>query len=257
MAKRFTDTEKWDRPWFRKLPVEYKMLWSYITDKCDIAGVWYADFELASFLIGVEVTEGGALAHFQKQIRPLAGGSRWLIEDFAPFQYGTLTPTNNMHRAVISKLVSAGVAPGVALVAPQISAPPEPLVSPSLGAKDKDKVKDKDRVKDSVIAFDAFWSAYPNKVNKKKALQSWERISPDQALVGRIMAAVEAQKRSPGWVKDGGQFIPHPTTWLNGEKWEDIGVVVPALADPPENERFKRLREKEDAEWGAAAEASR
>lgn len=254
MAKRFTDTEKWDRPWFRKLPVEYKMLWSYITDKCDIAGIWYADFELASFLIGVEVTEGGALAHFSKQIRPLPGGSRWLIEDFAPFQYGTLTPTNNMHRSVISKLVSAGVAPCVALVAPQNSAPQEPLRSPSLGAKDKDKVKDKDRVKDSVMAFDAFWAAYPNKVNKKKALQSWERINPSLSLFDRIMAALENQKRSPAWVKDGGQFIPHPTTWLNGEKWEDIGVVAPTLPDPPENAAFKKLQAFEDATFGPASE---
>ena len=35
------------------------------------------------------------------------------------------------------------------------------------------------------------------------------------------MSAIEAQKKSPQWTKDGGQFIPHPATWLNGKRWED------------------------------------
>jgi hypothetical protein len=55
MAKRFTDSEKWNRPWFRKLPTKYKLLWLYILDHCDMSGVWYVDFELASMMIGEPV----------------------------------------------------------------------------------------------------------------------------------------------------------------------------------------------------------
>ena len=51
MSKRFTDTEKWDRPWFLALPPEYKAFWEYLRDKCDRAGIWYVNFELASYLI--------------------------------------------------------------------------------------------------------------------------------------------------------------------------------------------------------------
>ena len=40
-----------------------------------------------------------------------------------------------------------------------------------------------------------------------------------------LLDAVEAQKKTPQWQKDNGQFIPHPTTWLNGKRWEDEVVT--------------------------------
>ena len=36
-----------------------------------------------------------------------------------------------------------------------------------------------------------------------------------------LLEALEKQKKSAQWVKDGGVFIPHPATWLNGKRWED------------------------------------
>ena len=39
--------------------------------------------------------------------------------------------------------------------------------------------------------------------------------------VQTLLDAVEAQKRSPQWTRDGGQFIPYPATWLNQRRWED------------------------------------
>ena len=72
-----------------------------------------------------------------------------------------------------------------------------------------------------VAAFERFWDAYPRKVKRQKALESWRRLAPDDALVETILGSVEQQKRSQQWVKDGGEFIPHPTTWLNQRRWED------------------------------------
>jgi uncharacterized protein YdaU (DUF1376 family) len=77
--------------------------------------------------------------------------------------------------------------------------------------------------------FADFWAAYPRKVARKAAAEAWARLAPDEALRGRILAAVEAQKRSPGWLKDGGQYVPHPATWLNKHRWEDeVGPPAPA-----------------------------
>ena len=67
--------------------------------------------------------------------------------------------------------------------------------------------------------FNEFWSAYPLKVGKKKAWQSFSKIN--NASFPIIMSALSKQKASDQWIKDGGKFIPHPTTWLNGERWND------------------------------------
>lgn len=47
--KRLTDTAKWKNPWFRNLPLKFKLLFLYILDECDNAGVMHLDFELISF----------------------------------------------------------------------------------------------------------------------------------------------------------------------------------------------------------------
>lgn len=75
--------------------------------------------------------------------------------------------------------------------------------------------------------FDAFWGLYPRKENKSKAAQAFARIRPDEALLAAILAGLRRQMASDQWAKDGGQFIPHPTTWLNGRRWEDeVGASV-------------------------------
>ena len=72
-----------------------------------------------------------------------------------------------------------------------------------------------------LIGFDEFWKAYPRRVAKGAAMKSWNRIAPNDILLDEILKAIEIQKRSSQWQKDGGQFIPHPSTWLNQMRWED------------------------------------
>lgn len=69
--------------------------------------------------------------------------------------------------------------------------------------------------------FGLFWTAYPRKVKRKRALQAWAKLKPDAKLLQTMLNAIEVQKRSQDWMKDGGSFIPHPTSWLNDRRWED------------------------------------
>lgn len=69
--------------------------------------------------------------------------------------------------------------------------------------------------------FDQFWSAYPRKAAKGDALKVWLRLKVDDAMLAQILAAVEAQKSSDQWRRNGGQFVPYPATWLNGQRWQD------------------------------------
>jgi len=73
--------------------------------------------------------------------------------------------------------------------------------------------------------FGMLWSAYPKKVGKASALKAWQRSKhpPIQAVLARL----ESLKASDQWKKDGGQFIPHPATWINRGGWDDeVGVKV-------------------------------
>jgi len=68
--------------------------------------------------------------------------------------------------------------------------------------------------------FDEFWQAYPRKVAKIEARKAWAKAKERPALEV-ILSALEAQKKSDRWTKDGGQYIPNPATWLNQGRWSD------------------------------------
>lgn len=69
--------------------------------------------------------------------------------------------------------------------------------------------------------FAEFWSAYPKKKSKGDAEKVWKRIKPDAELRERITSSLGAMKASSDWLKDGGQFIPYPASWLNAKGWDD------------------------------------
>lgn len=75
--------------------------------------------------------------------------------------------------------------------------------------------------KTPIASFDTFWTAYPKKLGKASALKAWKTLKPDAALLDVILKAIVTAKASQAWLKDNGQFIPHPASWLNGKRWED------------------------------------
>ncbi|WP_219209463.1 helix-turn-helix domain-containing protein [Variovorax boronicumulans] len=79
------------------------------------------------------------------------------------------------------------------------------------------------------VGFERIASAYPNKANRGKAERRWMRLRPDEALQQRMLAAIEAQSRTPKWRKDDGQFVPELATWLRNSCWrDDTGPQVAA-----------------------------
>ena len=72
------------------------------------------------------------------------------------------------------------------------------------------------------MLFQQFWSLYPKKVGKAKALLRWNKLMLDSSItVPLILSALKQQITSVEWTKEGGQYVPHATTWLNGFRWED------------------------------------
>ena len=69
------------------------------------------------------------------------------------------------------------------------------------------------------VDFQAWYSAYPKKVARLDAERAWKKLTPAQQ-----QSAIEAlPKHCAKWLSDGTDrnYIPHPATWLNGQRWED------------------------------------
>lgn len=77
--------------------------------------------------------------------------------------------------------------------------------------------------------FDNFWAAYPRKTAKPQAAKAFARLRPDEPLLAQMLAALALQSQTDQWQRDGGQFIPHASTWLNNRRWED---QMPSPAKP-------------------------
>jgi len=71
-------------------------------------------------------------------------------------------------------------------------------------------------------AFEQFWRAYPRKVGKGHALKAW-RTAVKKAPADVILAGLQ---RAVFPVRT--QYVPHASTWLNGERWAD---GTPTAAD--------------------------
>lgn len=67
--------------------------------------------------------------------------------------------------------------------------------------------------------FDEFWSIYPRKKEKKRAKVSFNRLPKKTQLdciegVKKYIQQIKIQGTEP-------QYIKHPSTFINGENWED------------------------------------
>ena len=98
-----------------------------------------------------------------------------------------------------------------------------------------DKPKDNGH---SVTDFERFWQVYPKRVKKKTALEIWKRKKPDpDTLIADVENRLANDSR---WV---GGFVPDPTTYLNGERWNDeLEKHDEARRRPNQPERFEDVQ---------------
>lgn len=147
MFKRFTDTDKWDRPWYRRLSPAEKCAWEYVVSKCDNVGVWIFDPDGAEFNIGESIDWDGFRERCNGNISIIDGG-KWWVSDFCRFQYGELHEESNSPttRSYIKLLKNhrlwIAYSKGM----------------DTLQDKDKDKEKDKDKDKEKREKINALGS---------------------------------------------------------------------------------------------------
>lgn len=69
--------------------------------------------------------------------------------------------------------------------------------------------------------FEEFYEKYPKKVKKQSVRKWFQRNKPSGELFSSMMSSLEQFRGCKDWLKDKGQYIPYPSTWLNGRRWED------------------------------------
>lgn len=84
--------------------------------------------------------------------------------------------------------------------------------------------------------FEGFWKFYPRRDAKQRAMDAWDKLKPDDALIRTIGLALIRQKATDEWKR--GVGIPHAATYLNERRWEDEVVPVAAPASETTQEGF-------------------
>jgi uncharacterized phage protein (TIGR02220 family) len=223
--KRFTATEKWSKPWFRKLAPKLKLFWDYLCDNCDAAGVWIVDLEAAEFYIGETYTEQEVLTVFGDRIHPFDDGKKWWLTGFIEFQYGELSEACKPHKAILGQLKRHG-----------IHTLWEGYTKGIHTLQDKDKDKDKDRGGLGEAPTDEQWTectskarivlGYLNAKTGSRFPESASCLDPISNRLFRVQLDVEGCKRMIDrfvslWKNDPRmQQCLRPST-LFGDKFDD------------------------------------
>jgi len=172
MAKRFTDTQKWEDDWYMNLSNDFKLLYQYILDKCDAVGVWKPNRRLAEFHVGNEIDWNQFMLEMDDRLDTTKKGYWWLTK-FVEFQYGTLDegsgskPIQSYIKLLKKHEVWEDYRKGIN----------------SLKEKEKVKVKDKEKVKekkgDELTPYRDFYFpefAQARESDNKSAVQGYFRF---------------------------------------------------------------------------------
>jgi hypothetical protein len=86
--------------------------------------------------------------------------------------------------------------------------------------------------------FAIFWDNYPRKTNKKLAQSAFKTAVKDEDTLNSIITNIQERIEGGDWELNNKGFIPHPSTYLNGRRWED--EVVPRTTHKPNSTEIAR-----------------
>ena len=149
MAKRFHETEVWSQDWFIEMDIEYRILWFWVVDKCNHAGIWKPNRKMFEVMNNLKVDLDAALASFNnnKERVIVTSKGNWFLPDFFVFQYGVVfNIANRLHKSIYTSMYQEDIE------LTSIRGLKEVKMTSSRGQgdhteglKDKDKDKDKDK----------------------------------------------------------------------------------------------------------------
>ena len=184
MPKRFTETLKWDDPWFRALSPDAKLLWFWLVDKCDLAGIIEPDFGLCEFQTGIK-RAFDKMTEIESRVAQIGEG-KYMICKFIEFQHGSLSRDCRAHNPAWQSLEKndmlddddkiKGFAKGIHTLSKGYPYPTGKGKGKEIGkGTSKEEVQEEDLPFDSAD-FSTFWQNWnQHLIEKKKPLKPTAR----------------------------------------------------------------------------------
>ncbi len=220
MRHRNIETKIWDDSWFSDLDPIEKLLFIYLftNNRATLCGIYELPVKIMSTETGIEK---------DMLIKII---SRFEEKGKVIYFKGFIALKNSEKYQSESPSIKIGIQKEKALIPKDILAEIDRVWG---GCREGVVTVAKSRVEESRVEesskdmryawFDEFYSSYPNKKSKKKAEQSYVKIKGlNEEIAKIILGALEKHKNSDQWKKDKGKFIPHPSTWINQERWNDV-----------------------------------
>lgn len=214
--RRFTDTLKWDDPWFRQLPGCHKLVFLYIVDRCNNAGFWEVDEDAICWHTKIEPKHlEGAWKGLDRGIK---GASGWVwVRRFLKHQKNEpLNALNPAHRQIIALISEQRERFKSCPEFQQFIGAYKGLLSPIGKGTGKGK-KERESPERERIA-EEIYACYPRKVAKDVAIKAIcgaiARGTSPIVLLERTKAFAAARNGDM-------DFCPNPATWFNQERFND------------------------------------
>lgn len=79
-------------------------------------------------------------------------------------------------------------------------------------------------------AFDIWYSAYPKKKAKGDAIKAWNQTKKDRIDLQAMLNILRQQCATKEWLKNEGEFIPYPATYLRRLQFlDELEVRLPEI----------------------------
>ena len=219
---------------FDGLSAEAECLFVRLIMKADDYGNFHGDARIVDSIC----YPLGTKSNVAKSLKELEGRELVAFYHHAGRVYLTITNFGQRLRHTTRKFPDPSTSDGINSAAicgnPPQSAADCGKARPEVEVEEKrNEVETKSSSADDADGFEKFWEAYPRKVGKGAAQNSWRKAKPP---LDAVLTAIRKARVSQDWQKERGAFIPHPATWLNQARWEDEGMDYAALAGKRDSE---------------------
>jgi len=226
------------------LPPNAKLLWLYLLDVCDCAGIVEVDDrDQISFFLGCTITEKD-FDHLSKQVRKI-DSKRLLILDFIEFQHGKLHDNHKMHSNIVSRLAKfdlkypidtlSGVLDRVKGEGEGEGEGNSSLIIPDMSGHIDTSIDVVAHVDISKDMFDVARKAYPGtKRGCDTEYTAFRKHKDWREAISLLTPAIEREAAHKAALlarraDNPKQFVPewaHFSTWINQRRWEqDLGPL--------------------------------